>query len=338
MPRVTILMPTYNVAPWVKEAVDSVLAQTYKDFELLVLDDCSSDNTVEVVRSIKDSRVRIVVGDHNVGLSENLNRGIALSNTELLARMDGDDVAVPTWLQRGVDVLDSHPEIDICSFGFQFFGTKTSEVRFPEHHEDSMAQMLFGCTVIVPVLRKRVFVDNGFRYSTEAFPAEDYMMWAHCYRVAKVYNVQETMFHYRMHATQISTAKRQAQIEKSNAVRRYMLQWLSLRLGEIEIQYYLNTFVPGRIENYLDLQKMRDFAKLLTSRNDENGHFSHDALVKKFQSHIEQSLYAAIIDRFFINGYSIKGYLCYLCSGMAFHLTRKYEIKFFMKSILRKRK
>ena len=146
MPRVTVLMPTYNVAPWVEEAIQSVLNQTHRDFELLVVDDGSTDNTLDHVRSIQDDRIRIAAFPDNVGLAENLNRGLDLIGTELVARMDGDDIAEPDWLETGINVLDTHPEVGICSFGFQFFGTKTSLVRFPEHNEDSKAQMLFGCT------------------------------------------------------------------------------------------------------------------------------------------------------------------------------------------------
>lgn len=336
MPRVTILMPTYNVAPWVEEAICSVLAQTYTDFTLLVLDDCSTDNTLELVRGITDSRIQIVEGDHNVGLSENLNRGLDIAETELLARMDGDDIAEPTWLAKGVEVLDSHPEIGICSFGFQFFGAKTSVVRFPEHHEDSLVQMLFGCTVIVPVFRRSVMIDNGLRYSTEAFPAEDYDMWSRCYKVTQVYNVQETMFHYRTHATQISTSKRQAQILKSNEVRRHMLQWLNPRLEEADIQYFLEIFHPGKINSKQDLFRMRKYATHLLSKSNEVGYFSHDALKKKFSSHIIVSLYESIVANYFSDRYSVKNYIRYLQSGLALKTTWKYEAKLLAKSITHK--
>lgn len=337
MPRVTILMPTYNVAPWVKEAIDSVLAQTYADFELLVLDDCSSDNTVEIVRSYDDPRIRIVEGDHNVGLSENLNRGISLSNTELLARMDGDDIAEPTWLERGVAILDSHPDVGICSFGFQFFGTKSTLVRFPERHEDSMAQMLFGCTVIVPVLRRSVFVDNGLWYSTDAFPAEDYMMWAHCYRVAKVYNVQETMFHYRTHATQISTSKRQAQIRKSNEVRLFMLDWLNEGIGENERKFFVDRFVPCEVSNKEDVKSLKSFAEYLIRMNTAR-HFSHDALKRKFDFHISYGTLSFVEAHYFEKGYSLSSFVKMLCSGLFMEIPSKHRLKLFVKSILFKRK
>ena len=82
MPRVTVLMPTYNVAPYVREAIDSVMQQTYTDFELLVIDDCSTDDTVSVVRSIDDPRIHIVQNEKNVGLAKNLNRGLSHITTE----------------------------------------------------------------------------------------------------------------------------------------------------------------------------------------------------------------------------------------------------------------
>ena len=108
MPRVTVLMPTYNVAPWVEEAIHSVLRQTYRDFELLVVDDASTDDTLDRVRSIDDPRIRIASFPNNVGLSENLNRGLDIIDTELVARMDGDDIAEPDWLETGIHVLDEN--------------------------------------------------------------------------------------------------------------------------------------------------------------------------------------------------------------------------------------
>ena len=150
MVKVTVLMPTYNVAPYVKEAVESVLTQTYRDFLLLVIDDCSTDATVEAVRSFDDPRLRIVQNECNLGLAENLNRGLSLVATEYVARMDGDDIAEPCWLEHEVAVLDAHPNIGICGAGFERFGTAETQVRFPKRHEDIVANMLFECSVIVP--------------------------------------------------------------------------------------------------------------------------------------------------------------------------------------------
>lgn len=337
MPRLTVLMPTYNVSPWVEEAIQGVLLQTYADFELLVVDDGSTDDTLERVRAIKDSRIRIAAFPDNVGLADNLNRGLDLIDTELVARMDGDDIAEPDWLETGIKVLDSHPDIDICSFGFQFFGTKTSLVRFPEHHEDSKAQMLFGCTVIVPVMRRKVFTDNNLRYRTDTFPAEDYSLWARAYRVAKVYNVQQTLFHYRTHATQISTARREAQIEKSNEVRLQMLEWLNPGFSDEEKRYFLDNFVPCKIEQQQDIDRLKRFANLLVNRNTQ-GHYDTSALRRKFKSHIAYGALAYAEDHYFAKGYNPARFLRLLTSGLYTTLPAKNRRKLLVKSLLLKNK
>jgi len=337
MSRVTVLMPTYNVAPWVEEAIDSVLRQTYRDFELLVVDDGSTDDTLNHVRSIQDDRIRIAAFPDNVGLAENLNRGLDLIDTELVARMDGDDIAEPDWLETGVHVLDTMPEVGICSFGFQFFGTKTSLVRFPEHNEDSKAQMLFGCTVIVPVFRKSVFTDNHLRYLTETFPAEDYSLWARAYRVAKVYNVQRTLFHYRTHPTQISTARREAQIAKSNEVRLNMLEWLSPDFGDDEKRYFLDTFVPYRIDSKDDISTLRHFADLMVSRNAE-GHYSSDALQRKFDSHIAYGVLEFAERTYFAQRYTPMALVRLISDGLYSILPKKNRRKILVKCLLLKPK
>ncbi|MCQ2301573.1 MAG: glycosyltransferase family 2 protein [Bacteroidales bacterium] len=337
MSRITVLMPAYNVGAYIKEAIESVLAQTFKDFTLFVIDDCSTDNTAEVVHSFSDPRIRYEKNEHNLGLAENLNRGLELSDTELCARMDGDDIAEPNWLETGVKILDTHPEVGICSFGFQFFGTKTSVVRFPEHNEDSKAQMLFGCTVIVPVFRRSVMAENGFRYSTEAFPAEDYMMWSHCYRVTQVYNVQATLFHYRMHETQISTSKRIAQQEKSDLVRLRMLEWLNPDFSEEEKSFFLQKFVPGKIERKEDVATLQRFADLLVRHNVLN-HYDNDALLRKFKMHIAYSTLSFVEYEYFPKGYSLCRYMRFVTSGLSGIIPVRNRRKILAKSLLMKKK
>lgn len=333
MPRLTVLMPTYNVAPWVEEAIHSVLNQTFRDFELLVVDDGSTDATIKYVRAINDERIRIAAFTDNVGLAENLNRGLDLIDTELVARMDGDDIAEPDWLETGVKVLDKYPEIGICSFGFQFFGAKTSLVRFPEQNEDSKAQMLFGCTVIVPVFRKSVFTDNHLRYLTETFPAEDYSLWAKAYRVTQVYNVQRTLFHYRTHPTQISTSRREAQIVKSNEVRLQMLEWLSPNFSDDEKRYFLEYFVPCNINSMDDINALCRFANLMVIRNTE-GHYSCDALRRKFKNHISYGVLTYSEERYFAKGYNPIRFLKFLTSGLYCTLPTKNRRKIIAKSLL----
>lgn len=337
MAKVTVLMPTYNVAPYVKEAIASVLRQTYRDFELLVIDDCSTDGTVSVVRSIDDPRIRIVQNEKNLGLAENLNRGLSLITTEYVARMDGDDIAEPFWLEREVTILDSHPEIGICSGGFERFGTVKSLVRFPERHEDCMANMLFECSVIVPTFRMSLYRDHGLRYSIEAFPAEDYRFWAECLRVTRIYNIQETLFHYRMHPTQICTARHKEQQSKVAEVRRYMLEWLNPNFTEEERLYYTGQFMAPQITSRQDYQERQAFCQKMIEKNRSVGHFDENSLRRRLNKHLTLTLYSTIVERYFNGEYSIPKYLHYLFSGLALRTGRHYESRFLLKSILHKK-
>ena len=283
MPKVTVLMPVYNVGAYVDKAIRSILRQTYQDFVLLIMDDGSTDDTAARVMRFRDARIRYERNERNLGLADNLNRGLSLIDTEYVARFDGDDIAEPDWLEANMQVLESHPEIGICSSGFQWFGTRKGTILYPEHHKDSMCQMLFGCTVIVPVFRKAVLDEHHIRYKASAFPAEDYQMWAECYRVTQVYNIPRVLFHYRMHDSQISTDKRQAQIEKTKEVQRYMLEWLNPAIPEEDIRFFFEVFVPRQTQYFGDDSLWAQFIDRMVGYN-SLGHFDTDALRRRLQA------------------------------------------------------
>lgn len=337
MAKVTVLMPTYNVAPYVKEAIESVLQQTYRDFELLVIDDCSTDNTVAIVRQINDPRIRVVQNERNLGLAENLNRGLSLISTEYVSRMDGDDIAEPQWLEREVSILDSHPDIGICGGGFERFGSCKSLVRFPEHHEDCLANMLFECSIIVPTFRMSLYRDRGLRYRTDAFPAEDYQFWAECLRITKAHNIQETLFRYRMHPSQICTARRQEQERKVAEVRLYMLEWLSTDFTTADKDYYIGPFMANEIVSKQDLTERKAFADKIIEKNRQVGHFDEATLRHRLHKHLVQAIYHTVNNRYFKDGYSLGRYMRYLGSGLALKTNCRYEVRFLLKSLLFKK-
>jgi glycosyltransferase involved in cell wall biosynthesis len=325
-------MPAYNVGNYISESIDSILNQTFADFELLVIDDCSTDNTAEIVNAYTDARIRYVKNEHNLGLAENLNKGIQLANTEYIARMDGDDISVSTCLEKQIQYLDNHPDVGICGVGFQFFGTRTSTVIYPEYFEEVKVRMLFGCTVILPMFHKSVFVENNLKYKTSAFPAEDYMIWAECLRVTKIYNLQEVLFYYRMHESQISTSRRAAQIIKTNEVRLFMLEYLSADFSESEKLYFLDVFVPGKMESIVEFDHLQDFARLLETKANTN--FDHNALHTYLQNHLKKIMYSFALDRYFKNGFSLKSFFLYLASKCVRVVPIKLTAKIFAKSVL----
>jgi glycosyltransferase involved in cell wall biosynthesis len=106
--KISILMPVYNGEKYLREAIDSILNQTFTDFEFLIVDDGSTDNSVEIINSYQNSRINLVKNDKNEGLVYTLNRGLSLAKGEYIARMDCDDISLPERLKKQIDFLDSN--------------------------------------------------------------------------------------------------------------------------------------------------------------------------------------------------------------------------------------
>ena len=103
MPQIIVLMPVYNGGRYLRESIASILAQSFKDFELLIIDDGSTDDSVSIVKSFSDPRIRLVLNEHNIGVARTLNKGLELARGEFIARMDADDISLPHRFEKRVD-------------------------------------------------------------------------------------------------------------------------------------------------------------------------------------------------------------------------------------------
>ena len=117
-PRVTIALPVYNGGATLKLAVHSVLQQSFTDWELIILDDASTDNSLEVMRSFDDPRIRLVEGEHNLGLSARLNMAVDMACGDYFARMDQDDISLPLRLGKQLGYLQKHGEVDLLATNY----------------------------------------------------------------------------------------------------------------------------------------------------------------------------------------------------------------------------
>lgn len=204
-PRVSILMPVYNTAPFLKEAVDSILCQTFTDFELIILNDASPDDAETILDSYSDNRIVRYLGTTNVGLANILNIGIQMARGEFIARMDSDDISIPARLQTEVDYLDAHPDIDLVSCGMQLFGLSDKTMSYKE----SFWLVCYNAFFFSPVLhassmwRKQSFENHHLRYRQDRVPAEDYDLWtrAIAHRL-KLINIPDVLYKYRIHSSQ----------------------------------------------------------------------------------------------------------------------------------------
>ncbi len=205
MKKVSVIMSVYNSEKFLKLALDSVLQQSYSDFELILIDDGSQDATKKIIESYAsaDSRIIPVFNQKNLGLTVNLNKAIKLSQGSYIARMDADDIALPKRFERQIEYLDTHPGIDLigsAAIDVDENGIELQLRKSPKNHEEIInllpkANPIIHSTVL---FRKDRFAEIGF-YNESYRTTQDYEMW---FRAAgkglKFHNLQEVLLKYRM--------------------------------------------------------------------------------------------------------------------------------------------
>lgn len=245
-PVVSILMPVYKTAPYLREAVDSILSQSFTDFELIVLNDCSPDDAEEILDTYSDPRIVRYKGEKNVGLSNILNVGIGMAQGKYVARMDSDDVSLPDRLRIQVDYLESHPEIDLVSSGMKLFGAK-EEVWMREQNPDKVKiEALFHSPILhASSLWRRVrFEDNGLRFRQEMVPSEDYDLWTRALvKGLKLANLRQVLYKYRIHPAQ-ATTRTDLTAEKDRLVQQRFLRDTLPSLSEKNRERFPNKLWP----------------------------------------------------------------------------------------------
>jgi len=197
----TVLLPVFNGEQYIVEAVESILNQTLTNFELLIINDGSTDNTQAIIEGFaaRDARVRMVSRE-NRGLIATLNQGLALSKTDLIVRMDADDVALPDRLERQACFMAEHPDIAVCGTAMVFYETG-EEKRLPEDHDALRALSLFNTPVFHPtvIMRKSCVLAVG-GYSNSAPCAEDFDLWERMQHAGfRFANLGAVLLRYRVH-------------------------------------------------------------------------------------------------------------------------------------------
>ncbi len=198
---VTVLMSVYNGERYLNEAVDSILSQTFTDFEFLIIDDASTDRTPEILRSYNDPRIRVVTNEENLGLTKSLNKGLALAKGEYIARMDADDVSYPYRLQVQHEFMTQHPGAGIIGSWAEYIDRKGEIVhryKAPISPEENYFYLRFqNCIVHSSVMfRKDIIISNN-GYDESINRAQDFELWNRLSKAIEIYQIPEYLVQWR---------------------------------------------------------------------------------------------------------------------------------------------
>lgn len=281
-PALSVVVPTYNAARHVREALASVLAQDFANFELLVVDDGSTDATAQALQEFAaDPRVRLLRNERNMGLIATLHRAYGECRAPLIARMDSDDICEPARFRRQVEFLRAHPEVDIVGGAIRFFGNVAPNVfRFPLTHEAIRPAMLFYCPLAHPALMfRRALVDRGLLRYDDAFKhAEDYHLWSRLLLQARSANLPDVVLDYRLHAQQVSSDSSDKQYQASLRVRRQMLEAAGVPPSGEEIALHESVILERPLARADYLTALADWFARLEESNARTGYWDAQEL------------------------------------------------------------
>jgi glycosyltransferase involved in cell wall biosynthesis len=223
-PPITVLLAVYNGQQYLRESLDSVLAQTFTDFEFLIIDDGSTDQTLPILRECekRDARVRLV-SRPNKGLTNTLNEGLSLARGEFLARMDADDVCLPTRFEKQIAYLRQHPECVLLGSRVLLMdpeGMPIREMCMEQTHEEiDAAHLGRGWPVVHPATMMRMSALNQIGgYRDEFNTLEDLDLFLRLAEVGKLANLPEILLRYRQHFASVTHSKEETQNQIRQAI------------------------------------------------------------------------------------------------------------------------
>lgn len=275
-PLVSVIMPVYNAAPYLREAIDSILNQTFTDFELLAIDDGSTDNSRNIISEYTDSRIRLIVNDKNLKIVKTLNKGIALSRGKYIARMDSDDISVLDRLEKQVKYMELHPDVDICGSNFRVFGTFGEELAcYPSDDVSIRKAMIKSCSFCHPsvIMRKASLVRYNLKYDEQFLYAEDYDLWSKGILYLKYHNIDEVLLNYRKSGQNTSFKKNTWQHILTNAITLRNIAYQSIKPCQVD----WIRFSSGK----MDLEELKKATILI---GEQVSNLKDDALITKWEA------------------------------------------------------
>lgn len=245
-PAVTVLTTVLNCERFIRESVESILKQTFGDFEFIIIDDGSTDNTIRILSSYaKDPRVRLIKNRHNIGRIPALNQGLSLSRGQYIAIQDADDISLPERLRLQYDFLEADPECVIVGANIAEIDEEGNELRHPMRPEldiDLKFSTLFRCTFANPsiMFRKSVLQKHDLRYDESDVHAEDFGLISKLVALGKARNFREILLKYRRHEGNNSKVNSRELHGSSIEIARKNLERLGLELDSSQVRRLRN--------------------------------------------------------------------------------------------------
>lgn len=271
-PLVSVLMPVYNAEKHLREAMDSIINQTYKNIEFIVINDGSTDRSLEIIKSYNDARLVLISNDVNRGLIYSLNYGIGQCKGKYIARMDADDISLPERIAEQVKFMEMHEDVGVCGCDYIQF-SKTSEKKYKAltNHDEILSHMMFNSAVIHPSLTIRKSMLERFNpvFNAGYNHSEDYELWSKLIFECKFSAVSKLLFKYRIHASQVTNVHSNVQTNSADKVRKELLDKLGFVYSQKDYELLCQLAGPNLFNTKQDILSWESFLFRLIEQNEQ---------------------------------------------------------------------
>ena len=242
-PAISVIMPVYNAGAFLKESIDSILLQSFTNFEFFIIDDASTDNSVEIIQLYTDKRIRFIQKPVNTGYTDSLNLAIPMAKGGYIARMDADDIALPQRFQQQFQYMEDHPDTLVLGTAYKIIGTDNM-IQLPLSCGEAKVVSIMNVPVAHPtvMMRKEIFSEYQFLYNKKYEPAEDYDLWTRVQEIGLIENLPEPLLYYRQHSTQQSVSRYDGLLEAAVEIRlRQLNKLISFQDKPYDILFAIDT-------------------------------------------------------------------------------------------------
>lgn len=325
-PTISVLLPVYNAEKYIEEAINSILGQTYQNFELIILNDGSTDSSLTIINQYRDNTKVKIITQENRGLIYTLNKGIDLAQGQYIARMDADDIAHPERFKKQLSLFETNKRLGVCSASTENIGAETGITLRSADNDILKATLLFWPPFAHPatMIKRSVLSENNIYYREEFKHCEDFDLWSQLAPFCEFSNVTEVMLKYRVHPGQVTNSFSEVVLDAHFRIcqRNLLAQGVSL-----EKRDFL-AFI-GKVKHHDGFLKIITIYQKIIKRNKLQKRYDDEALKKT----ISNVLAYQAVDFYGIFGFieiskAIKGFHKYIpLSSILFGCLRRDAIK-----------
>jgi glycosyltransferase involved in cell wall biosynthesis len=283
MPLCSVVMSVYNGEVYLKEAIDSILQQSYDNFEFIIIDDASSDGSLEIILSYKDSRIVLIQNEKNLFLAASLNKGIRIAKGKYIVRMDADDISMKDRLLKQVSFMESNPQVGISGTCSEIIGHGSGFGNYSQDDQTIKFKLLHECHLLHPtlILRKELIFENNLFYNEEYRKNQDYELFVRAIDITEFANLPDRLIKYRQTEDNV---KREVHNQKENVLilQKKLFHKIGIEVTDHKLHLYKLINKQEYPQSKEFLIESCEFLQLLVYSNNEKRFFT----TEKFEAYI----------------------------------------------------